>query len=153
MNLWGLLVIFFMSMVPIIELRGAIPIGIVTFGFEPYIVYTVCVLGNILPVPFLILFSKKILDYMRTVRHVGPFFAKYLDRAHANAGKITSFQLLGVFLFVAVPLPLTGAWTGSVIAAILGLRVKKAFFAVAAGVLSSGLIMWGLSAAGIFLFS
>ena len=133
------------SMLPIVELRGGIPYGVMSLGLPFSVVYPLCVLGNILPVPFLIKFSKAVLSWLAEKRVLGGFFQKIIDRADAKAKTIGKFELLGLFLFVAIPLPGTGAWTGSLIAAILRLRLVPAFLVITLGVLTSGFIMGILS--------
>lgn len=132
-------------MVPIIELRGAIPIAT---GMELSVKYAipVAIIGNILPVPFIILFIKKIFAWMRTV---SPKFNKIVDKmeekADKNKDKVLKYAFWGLFLFVAIPLPGTGAWTGALIAAMLDMPLKKAFPAIALGVISAGIIIAFLS--------
>lgn len=138
------LTVFLVSMLPIVELRGGIPIGAgLGLGFRES--YLICVLGNLLPVPFLIPFSKILLEWLSTWPVVGPFFGRFLEKAKAKASTIGGALFWGLFAFVAIPLPGTGAWTGSVIAAILKVDPKKALAAIALGVLTSGAIMGILS--------
>ncbi len=142
------LMVFFVSMLPIVELRGAIPFGAgMDLPFWPN--YITCVLGNILPVPFLILFAKGILEWLSKFEKIGPFFAKIIRKADEKAKNLGKYELLGLFLFVAIPAPGTGAWTGSLIAAILRLRIVSAFSAIALGVMASGIIM-GIISFGLF---
>ena len=152
MNFWLIvekyLWVFVVAMVPVLELRGAIPIG-VGIGLPLIPTYIAAILGNILPVPFLVLFSKKILTFLAKCKKIGPFFQKVIDRANSKAAKFGKYELLALFVFVAIPLPGTGAWTGSVIAAILQLRVVPAVIAIAAGVCCAGIIML-LASAGVF---
>ncbi len=131
-------------MLPIIELRGAIPVG-VGFGLNTYLCYIICVIGNILPVPFIIIFGKYILEALAKIKKIGPFFQKVIDRADAKAKTLGTAEFLGLLLFVAIPLPGTGAWTGSLVAAILRMRLKKAIPAIVLGVIGSGIIMITLS--------
>ncbi len=136
--------VFFVSMLPIIELRGAIPIAAgmgLPFGMS----YLVAVIGNILPVPVIIFFAKKVLDWFATFKKVGPFFQRIIDKANEKAKKLGKFELIGLFLFVAIPLPGTGAWTGSLIAAVLRMRIVPAMTAIILGVMTSGIIMGLLS--------
>lgn len=142
--------VFFISMLPIVELRGAIPVG-ATLGLDFWENYLLCVLGNVLPVPFLILFAKGILEWLSRFEKIGPFFQKIIRKADEKAKKLGKFELLGLFLFVAVPAPGTGAWTGSLIAAILRLRLRGALLAIALGVMASGIIM-GIISFGLLSF-
>ena len=142
------LFLFLLSMVPIIELRGAIPFAV---GWELNIPfsYLLCILGNIIPVPFIILFGKFILEKLSQLKKIGPFFKKIIDRADKKAHEMGKAEFWGIYIFVAIPLPGTGAWTGSLIAAILRMRLKKAMLAISLGVLTSGVIMLLLSL-GVF---
>lgn len=139
-----LLWVFFISMVPFIELRGAIPAGTV-MGIPFWLNYLVCIVGNILPVPFLILFSEKVLHWCTKIPKIGGLFQKIIDKGQKKTAKIGRYELLSLFLFVAFPVPGTGAWSGSLVAALLHLPVKKASLAIAAGVLLCGLIMGAVS--------
>ncbi len=142
------LIVFFVSMLPIVELRGAIPIGIAMQGLNLLTTYIVAIVGNLIPVPFLVLFSKKVLYWLAKKPKIGPFFQRIIDKARAKADKFGKFELLALFLFVAIPLPGTGAWTGSLIAALLQLKVVPAFLTIAAGVCTAGIIM-SLASAGL----
>ena len=142
-----LLSLFLISMVPIIELRGAIPMGI-AWGFDFLTVYVVCVLGNLVPVPILIPFAKKVLDFGATLPKIGVIFRKIINIGEKKIQKVSGAVLMGLFLFVAVPLPGTGAWTGCLIATLLGLPLKKAFLPIAAGVMTAGIIM-GVASYGL----
>lgn len=144
--------IFLISMVPIVELRGAIPIG-VGFGLPLIPTYIVAVIGNMLPVPIIILFSKKVLVWCTTLPYVGKFFdfiyrkgMKAGDKLQATAGKGLYFAL---FIFVAIPLPGTGAWTGSLAATLLDMKFWPSVAAVMCGVITAGLIM-GAASMGLF---
>lgn len=145
-----ILFLFFLSMVPVIELRGAIPIG-VAWGFPFWLNYLVCVVGNILPVPVLVLCARKVLYWTATLPKVGPLFQKIIDKGNEKAGRLGRYELVGLYLFVAIPLPGTGAWTGSLIATLLQMRVGRATAAIALGVLTAGGIMW-LASTGLFSF-
>ena len=98
-----------------------------------------------LPVPFLIKFSKSVLLYLSKFKKVGWFFQKIIDRGNKKAAEIGGWELLGLFLFVALPLPGTGAWTASLVSALLQLRIKKSLLAIGAGVIACGIIMGALS--------
>jgi len=131
-------------MVPFIELRGAMIYAAVTdMPFLPSLMC--CLLGNILPVPFLIKFSKGILTYLSKLNKVGWIFQKIIDRGNKKALQVGNWELLGLFLFVAIPLPGTGAWTASLVAALLQLRIKKCLIAIGLGILACGIIMGILS--------
>ena len=131
-------------MAPLIELRGAMIYA--AANDMPFLQsFICCVLGNMLPVPFLIKFSKGILLYLAKVDKIGWIFQKIIDRGNRKAEKIGGWELLGLFLFVAVPLPGTGAWTASLVSALLQLRIKKSLLAIGAGVIACGTIMGALS--------
>jgi len=135
------LTVFGMSMAPIIELRGAIVLA-AAYGFDPVISYILCVIANILPVPFLILFVRPIFEWMKNHSVRLRSIAEKLEaKAHDKAETIKKYEMLGLFLFVAIPLPGTGAWTGSLIAAVLGMRLKHSLPMIVLGVMTAGLIM------------
>ena len=141
-TLWGKLIItFFVSMVPIIELRGGVPIA-TGMGVEWYIALPIAIVGNIIPVPFILLFLKKIFAWMTKQKG---FFAKVVtkmeERAFQKKDVIEKYGPWGLLLFVAIPLPGTGAWTGALIASVLGISMKKSFAAIVVGVISAGIIM------------
>lgn len=136
--------LFIISMAPLVELRGAMIYA--AANDMPFLQsFICCVLGNMLPVPFLIKFSKGILLYLAKVDKIGWIFQKIVDRGNRKAEKIGGWELLGLFLFVAVPLPGTGAWTASLVSALLQLRIKKSLLAIGAGVIACGIIMGALS--------
>ena len=149
-NKWFYL--FCISMLPIVELRGGIPAG-AAMGLSFWPVYLTCVLGNLLPVPFLILFAKKILEFLSTLPRIGGFFQKIIRRADQKAAEIGQYEKWGLFLFVAIPLPGTGAWTGTLAASILDMGFKKSVLACMGGVLLAGIIMGGLSLLGVGIFT
>ena len=111
--------------------------------------YLICVLGNLLPVPFLILFAKTVLQKLATLPRIGGFFGRLIRRADAKAAEIGQYEKWGLFILVAIPLPGTGAWTGSLVAAVLRMRLLPAVLIIAAGVLVSGFITGGI-AYGLF---
>ena len=123
--------------VPVVELRGAIPAG-VALGLEPQLACGAAIVGNLLPVPFIILLVRQAFDLLR--KH--PFFATKIDalerRAHLKGRLVRKYRLLGLTLFVANPLPGTGAWTGALVAAFLNIRLRNALPAITLGVLIAG---------------
>lgn len=131
---------FLMSMLPIIELRGSI-IFAATQNVPWYIAYIVSVIGNVLPIPFIILFLRPILNYLKKTKHLAKAANWLQERSMKKADKILKYEILGLFIFVAVPLPGTGAWTGAVIASLLDMRIIKAFPTIVLGVLTAGIIM------------
>lgn len=149
------LFIFFVSMVPIIELRGAIPIsqGLHLPMLQSYII---CIIGNMLPVPFIYLFARKVLVWGSDKPLIGKFFTWCLEKGEKGGRKLQAKAGRGLFLalllFVGIPIPGTGAWTGTLAASILDMDFKSTTAAVMLGVLLAGLIMMALSFAGVNLF-
>lgn len=150
------LIVFFVSMVPLIELRGAVPIGISEAfgGALPLIpLYIVSILGNMLPVPFIFFFARKILVWGSDKKFIGKFFKFCLDKGEKGGKKLQDKAGKGLywalFLFVGIPLPGTGAWTGTLAASLLDMDFKKSVIAIMAGVVLAGIIM-GLASAGVF---
>ena len=144
------LCVFGMSMLPIVELRGSVPFGV---GMDlPLIpVLIVSIIGNMIPVPFIILFIRKIFDWMKKhSKKLGTIAEKLESRASAKGDMLVKYEMLGLFILVAIPLPGTGAWTGALVAAMFNLRLKNALPAITLGVITAGLIMsivsWGLLA-------
>ena len=143
MDLWNslfgkLLQTFLISMVPVIELRGAIPYGVAR-GLEFWQAIPVAIVGNLVPVPFIIIFIKKIFAWLRTISAgLDRLVTRLENRALSKTDTVKKYAFWGLFLFVAIPLPGTGAWTGALIAAMLEMRVKDAFPAIALGVLPAG---------------
>lgn len=130
---------------PVLELRGAIPYGVAN-GLPYFGVLAVSVIGNMLPVPFIILFVRKIFDWMKKKSKFFAGIAEKLEkRAENKMDVIEKYEMLGLFILVAIPLPGTGAWTGSLISALLGLRLKNAFPMILLGVLTAGVIMMIIS--------
>ncbi len=144
--------IAFISMVPLIELRGAIPVGI-GMGLPMIPTYIVAVLANMVPVPFIYLFARKVLVWGSDKKFIGKFFTFCLEKGEKGGQKLQSKAGKGLFiallLFVGIPLPGTGAWTGTLAASILDMDFKSSVLAVLGGVLLAGVIM-GLASAGLF---
>lgn len=138
------LYVFFCSMVPLIELRGAIPIG-AALGLPWLANFLISVAGNMLPVPFILLFIRKILAWMHTTRHLHKLAEWLENKAHGKSDQVLRYASLGLVLFVGVPLPGTGAWTGALIAALLDMRMKYALPSILAGVAIAAFIMSGIS--------
>ena len=141
------------SMIPIIELRGGLPFG-VALGLPYYLAFPAAVIGNIIPTPFIIVYIRKIFMLMRKyMPRLNGLVDKLERKAHLKGKKVLKYQSIGLWLFVAIPLPGTGAWTGSLAAAFLDIRLKKAIPAVVLGVLTAGCIMLTLTHVGVNLFS
>ena len=146
------IIVFLVSMVPLVELRGAIPIA-EAWNLNKGLYFTISIIGNMLPVPIIYLFARRVLEWGKDKRVIGKFFTWCLlkgekggKKLEAKAGRGLYFAL---FMFVGIPLPGTGAWTGTLAASILDLDFKKTIAAVMAGVLLAGLIMLAISF-GIF---
>lgn len=131
---------FFISMLPIIELRGAIPVGAAS-GLPWYANYLLCCIGNILPVPIILLFVEYVLNFMKKTRHLDKIAYWVEEKAEKYKGQVTKYATWGLLLFVAIPLPGTGAWTGSLVAAFIKMNKKTAFLSVLGGVLIAGVIV------------
>ncbi len=138
------LIVFLISMCPILELRGGL-IAASIFDMNPWISYIICIIGNIIPIPFILWFISKILDYMRNSKRLNKI-ALWLDKKvvkHKNT--IEKYGYLGLILFVGIPLPGTGAWTGCLIASVLEMDKKKSFLAAIVGVFIASIIMMIIS--------
>lgn len=136
------LMVFLVSMVPIIELRGAVPIG-TGLGLPWHWTLIVAIIGNCLPIPIILLFVKKVLTWMRTCKvklfsRVSNFM---FEKAEKNREKIDKYAVWGLFLFVAIPIPGTGAWTGALAASLFDMNRKKAAVSIVSGVIAAGFIM------------
>ena len=141
------------SMLPVIELRGGLPFG-VALGLPYYLAFPAAVIGNLIPAPIIIIYIRRIFELMRKHLPWLNFLVDKLERkAHLKGKKVQKYQYVGLWLFVAIPLPGTGAWTASMAAVFLGMRLKKAMPAIVMGVLSAGCIMLALTHVGINLFS
>ncbi len=138
------LAVFIVSMMPVVELRGAIPFG-VSLGMDWREVYLISVLGNMLPVPFIILFFRPLIEYFEKTKLFGKIASKLRRRTNAKIEGLNKYKMLGLFIFVAIPLPGTGAWTGAAIAGLLKMRIKHSFWPIFAGVAVAGVLMMGIS--------
>ena len=146
---------FLISMVPIVELRGGGPFGI-GFGIPWYKALPLCMIGNMIPVPFIFLFARKILEWGKDKKFIGGFFTWCLEKGSKGGEKLQAKAGRGMFwallFFVGIPLPGTGAWTGTLAASFLNLDFKKSIVAVLCGVLLAGVIMTVLSLLGFSAF-
>ena len=140
------------AMVPVLELRGAIPFGL-ALGLSPGLTYLISVLGNMVPVPAIMLFARTIFRWLRR----RPWWGKKIDwverRAHLKGRLVRTYRVLGLIVLVAIPLPGTGAWTGALVATLLRIRMGVALPAILAGVLLAGGIMTGVSCGVISLWN
>lgn len=135
---------FFVSMVPVVELRGAIPIGIAA-GLPPAVAYLTAVLGNLVPVPFILLLIRRIFDWLRETKLMGHRIVALEKRAHLKGRVVKKYRLPGLVLLVGIPLPGTGAWTGALVAALLDIRLRSAIPAIFVGLLVAGGITLGVT--------
>ena len=141
------------SMVPIIELRGGIPFG-VALGLPYYLAFPAAVIGNILPAPFIIIYIRRIFQWLRAHFPRLDGMVDALERkAHLKGNKVSRYKYLGLLLFVGIPLPGTGAWTGALAAAFLDMPLRKAMPSIVLGVILAGCIMTGLTHLGFDLFA
>ena len=139
-----ILITFFLSMVPILELRGAIPIG-TAGGLNPAIATLIASVGNLVPIPFILLFIPKILAWMREQKYTKKL-AVWLDKkVHKNRKTIEKYGYLGLIILVAIPLPGTGAWTGALVASCLEMHRKRSMVSIAIGVTIAALIVFLLT--------
>lgn len=129
------------SMIPVIELRGSIPLG-AALGLPFWLNYLLSVIGNLLPVPIILLFVKAVLNWMRRCRFglFNKISGWLFKKAEKNRPKIEKYGFWGLFIFVAIPLPGTGAWTGSLVAALFDFKLGKAMLSVTLGVLTAGIV-------------
>lgn len=132
---------FLVSMVPVIELRGAIPYGY-GMGLNIWISVVVSIIGNLIPVPFIIIFIRKIFALIRrSVPKFDGLVTKLENRAESKSDVVKKYSFWGLFLLVAIPLPGTGAWTGALVAAMLDMRLKRALPAIVSGVIAAAVIV------------
>jgi len=135
------LYIFLISMLPFIELRGAIPYGFL-IGLNPILIFFIAIIGNMVPVPFILLFLGDIEKYFRRWKKIARLMDWLFDRTYKKANKkIRKWEYLALILFVAIPLPGTGAWTGSLIAYLFKINLKKAVLMIFIGVIIAGIIV------------
>lgn len=134
--------VMFISMVPVIELRGAIPVGCAN-GLSPVVNFIFAVIGNMIPVPFILLLFAFVLEWMKkcNINFIKKPAIWIENKLMRGSAKVEKYKLLGLFILVAIPLPGTGAWTGAGVAAILGLKFKHAFPMILLGVIAAGIIV------------
>ncbi len=132
-------------MVPLIEQRGAIPVGTIAYNLNPFLVFFVSLLGSAVPAPFVFLFFKKILGWMKTIKFFDKFTGFVERKIQKGAKKMEGKTEAGLIIFVGIPLPTTGLWTGSAIAAFLGMDFKKSMVCVFIGGIISAVIITAVS--------
>ena len=149
------LIVFLVSMVPLIELRGAIPYGVL-FGLPLWQTFVIAIVGNMLPVPIIFFFARRVLEWGADKPVIGKFFTFFLEKGHKGGAKLQAKAGRGLYwallLFVGIPLPGTGAWTGTLAASLLDMDFKKSVLACMGGVLLAGVIMGVLSLLGVSAF-
>lgn len=138
------LIIFIISMVPILELRGGL-IAAALLKISMFKAIGVCILGNIIPIPFILLFITPIFQWMKKTKLFRPLVEKIENKSMSKSDKIQKYEFLGLVLFVGIPLPGTGAWTGALIASLLGIKIKKAVPAILLGLVLATIIMCTIS--------
>lgn len=142
------LVVIIISALPIVELRGALPVAINLFHLPWYYAFLLAIVGNLLPVPFLLLLLDSLSKVLSRVKLFERMFNKLFEHAGQRGKVIERYERVGLTLFVAIPLPITGAWTGSIVAVLFGLKFKHAFLSILLGILISGAIVTALSLLG-----
>ena len=143
------LIVLFISMLPFIELRGSIPTGILVFHMDPLTVFVISIVGNLIPVPFILILFEKVERWLRKYPRWSRLMDRIFERTRSRASKkIEEYEALALISFVAIPLPGTGAWTGSLIAYLFGLDMKKSLFYIVIGVLIAGVAVTLLSTGG-----
>lgn len=129
------------SMIPVLELRGGIPFG-VGIGLHPLKAWAVCVLGNMLPIPLIIVYIRRVFQWLRAAfPRLGHWIDRLERKAHLKGRMVLKYRYLGLFLFVAIPLPGTGGWTGALVAAFLNMRLRNALASIFSGLAAAGLIV------------
>lgn len=146
-----LMLTFGTAMVPVIELRGAIPVGVAA-GLPPAVACVTAILGNLLPVPFIMLLVRRIFDWLRDTRFFGPKIIWLERRAHLKGRIVRKYRLLGLAVLVGIPLPGTGAWTGALVASLLDIRLRTALPAVLLGLMIAGGITTAVTLGIVHLF-
>ena len=139
------------AMMPILEIRGAIPVGVAS-GLDPWLAFAVGFVGNMLPIPILILLTRKVIEWLKKHNMLVKLTAWLENKGSKGAQKVQKYSFWGLFILVAIPLPGTGAWTGALVASLLDMRLKRALPAIAMGVAVAGLIVllvtYGVISAG-----
>lgn len=142
------------AMLPVLEIRGAIPVGVAS-GLDPWLAFAVGFVGNMLPIPILILLTRKVIEWLKQHNMLVKLTAWLENKGSKGAQKVQKYSFWGLFILVAIPLPGTGAWTGALVASLLDMRLKRALPAIAMGVAVAGLIVllvtYGVISAGSLL--
>lgn len=138
------IIAFIVSLMPILELRGGL-FAAKLMNVEFVRAFIICYVGNILPIPFILLFIRKIFNLLKKNRRIARVLQRLEEKSLSKADTIRKYRLWGLFIFVAIPLPGTGAWTGALIADLLDIRIRDAMLTISAGVLVAGIIISALS--------
>lgn len=138
------LIAFIVSLLPVLELRGGL-VAAKLMDIEFWRAFVICYVGNMIPIPFILLFIRKIFNFLKRFKKFEKLIDKLEARSLRKADKVRKYRLWGLFLFVAIPLPGTGAWTGALVADIFDIRIKHSLPVIAVGVLTAGVIMSALS--------
>lgn len=146
-----LLMTFGTAMVPVLELRGAIPVGVAA-GLPPAVACITAILGNLLPVPLIMLLARRIFDWLRDTAFFGPKIVWLERRAHLKGRLVRKYRLLGLVILVGIPLPGTGAWTGALVATLLDIRMRAALPAILLGLVAAGIITTAVTMGVVHLF-
>lgn len=134
-----------MAMVPVVELRGAIPYGVIA-GLSVPAAFIIAVIGNLVPIPFLVVFTRKVFEWLRTKSDwLNSFVCRMETKAEQKKEVVLKYEFWGLVLLVAIPLPGTGAWTGALVAAMMNMRLKRAMPAICLGVVIAGVIVTSLT--------
>lgn len=150
------LLAFLVSMVPLIELRGGVPYAVL-MGLDYWTALVICVIGNMLPVPIIYFFARKVLEWGRDKKYIGKFFTYCIEKGERGGQKLVAKAgrgglFVALMLFVGIPLPGTGAWTGTLAASFLNMGIKSTSLAVSLGVIIAGIIMGVVSMTGVHVF-
>ncbi len=137
-------IVFIISMLPVLELRGGL-IAAKLLDIEFFKAFSICFIGNMLPIPFILFFIRKIFNLLKRISKIEELIDKLEARSLRKADNVKKYRLWGLFLFVAIPLPGTGGWTGALIADLLDIRIKHSLPTIAAGVFVAGIIISALS--------
>jgi len=146
-----LLMTFGVAMVPVLELRGAIPLGVAA-GLPPAVACGIAILGNLLPVPLIMLLIRRVFDWLRGTSFFGPKIDWLERRAHLKGRLVRKYRLAGLVILVGIPLPGTGAWTGALVAALLDIRMRHAIPAILLGLVIAGAITTAVTMGVVQLF-
>jgi len=152
LQLYDILVVLGIAASPISELRGAIPVAMIGFDFPWYYAFLFAVIGNLLPVPIILLFLNHLTRLLSKVSLLDRMMQCLFERTRRRGSIIQRYQRVGLILFVAIPLPITGAWTGALAAVLLGIKFKHAFLSIFAGIIIAGIIVTCLSYFGLTIY-